>query len=348
MPVVLAALPEMMIAIVVVLLIWAARALFGDMLSSMASRVPLLGRVLGSAVGAVVDDAAAAGVRMAQSTLNSLLGFILGPIFWVEHILADIWDTFDIAQMVIRYVTNTLIPLAIELSIAEARTLVDRALSTAENLINNVYLTVQLEIARIYDTINTVEHALENYVAAEFAAAEAYTTAAIGAETRYVTAVADSLSSEITSAISAETAFVQSEFKAAIAYTDAVASAIDTTITTDTSAITAWVLGQTTSLAAAIDLVQATTVAFALTAAAAVETDLGNLKRECTDNLCSGTGELASLLNQLAQAGWIAMLLGYAAWGAADPRACGDSTATVLGPIASGAKDLVVSAASAL
>lgn len=348
MPVVLGALPELIVALVVVLVLWAARALFGPMLSSMASRVPLLGRVLESAIGSVIDDIAAQAVQAAQSTMDKAEGLILAPIFWVEHILADIWDTFDIAQMVIRYVTNTLIPLAVNLAIAEARTLADRALATAENLINQVYLTVQHEIGQIYATINAVEHDLENYINAEFNAAEAYTTAAITAETRYVTSVADALSSEITSSIAAETAFVQSEFKAAIAYTDAVASAIDTTITTDTSAITAWVTDQVVSLATAIDLVQATTVAFAATAAAAVEADLGNLKRDCTDNLCSGTGDLASLLNQLAQAGWISMLLGYAAWGAADPRGCGDATATVLGPIASGAKDLVTSAAGAL
>ena len=348
MPVVAAALPEFLIALVVVLIIWAARALFGAMLSSMASRVPLLGRVLGSVVTSIVDDAAAAAVRDSESTVSSILGFILGPIYWVEHILADIWNTFDVVQQVIHYVTTRLIPLAVDLAIAEARTLADRALATAETLINQLYSTVQREFAAVYSTIDTVEHDLENYVAAEFAAAEAFTVREINAETAYVNAVASALSTEITTSIKAETAFVESEFSAAVAYTDAVAHAIDTTITTDTSAITAWVTEQVVSLSSAIELVQATTVAFAATAAAAVEADLGNLKRECTDNLCSGTGELASLLNGLAQAGWISMLLGYAAWGASDPRGCGNATATVLGPIASGATDLVHSAASAL
>src|SRR5487761_682128 len=158
MVVVLAALPEMIIALVVVLIIWAARQLFGDMLSSMASRVPLLGRVLGSEVTSIVDDAAAAAVRASESTVSSILGFILAPIYWVDHILADIWNTFDVVQQVIHYVTPTLIPAAFASAVAEARTLADRALATAETLINQLYSTVQREFAAVYTTINAVEH----------------------------------------------------------------------------------------------------------------------------------------------------------------------------------------------
>lgn len=348
MPVVLAALPEAIIALVLLLVLWGARALFGGMLSSMASRIPLLGSVLSTAIDAVISDSITAGESLARTAISAVEGWILGPIFWFEHILADIWDTFDVLRQVVAYIAGTLIQMAVNIAVTEARVLIARAVAQLETLVNQVYAIVQGEFRVVYATIDQVEHVLEAYIQAEFTAAEAYTTRAIAAETAYVTAIEHALQSEITSAISAETAFVEEEFKAAVNYTLATAEAIDTTITTDTSAITAWVTEQVVSLSGAIELVQAASVAFTVAAVKAVETDLGTLKEECTDNLCSGTGELASLLNQLAQAGWIGMLLGYAAWGAADPQGCGHDTASVLGPIARGAKDLVDSAAGAL
>lgn len=348
MPVALAGLAELIPAIVLFLLLWGARALFGGMLSSLGSRIPLLGRVLETAIGAITADVVTAAEQLAKTAIDKAEGLILGPVFWFEHILADIWDTFDILRQVLAYIATTLISLAVNLAVTEARVLIAAAVTQLDALVNQVYAIVQGEFRLVYTEIATVEHDLTSYIQAEITAAEAYTTEAIKAETAYVTAVASDLGAEITTAIEAETAFVEAEFKAAVAYTLATAEAIDTTITTDTSAITAWVTEQVTSLSAAIDLVQSLTVAFAVSAAAAVEADLQNLKDECTDNLCSGTGPLASLLNQLASAGWIAFLLAYAAWGASDPEDCGHATADVLGPLASGALDLVKSAAAAV
>ncbi len=348
MPVALAALPELVIGLVLILLIWAARSLFGGMLSSFASRIPLLGHVLAGAIDAMVSDIVGVARAAAQSAISGAYGLILAPVFWVEHILADIWDTFDVIRQVLAYVTTTLIQMAVNIAVTEARALIARAVTELQSLINSVYNITQVEFRQVYATINAVETALSNFIRAEITAVETELEHAIAAETAFVVAEVHALESEITSAITAETAFVQAEFQAAVNYTQAAVIGLEGTITADASAITAWVLEQFGSLTAAIDLVQSTTVAFALAEARAVEADLGRLKSECTDNLCSGTGELASLLNGLTQAGWIAMLLGYAAWGAADPEGCGHGTADVLGPISSGALDLVNSAVSAV
>lgn len=347
MPVALAALPELVIGLVLILLIWAARALFGGMLSSMASRIPFLGSVIVTALDGIVADVISEARAVAQSAISGAYGLILGPVFWFEHILGDIWDTFDVLRQVIAYITGTLIQMAVNLAVTEARVLVAAAVRQLEALVNNVYNITQIEFRQVYATINAVESALTNFIRAEIAAVEQEITSAISAETAFVVAEVHALENEITSAISAETAFVEAEFAAAVNYTQAAVIGLEGTIQADTSAITAWVLSQLGSLTAAIDLVQTASVAFTIASVRAVEADLGNLKADCTDNLCSGTGELASLLNQLTQAGWIGMLLGYAAWGAADPEGCGHATATVLGPVATAAKDTVTAAAGA-
>lgn len=348
MPVALAALPELVIALVLILLIWAGRALFGGMLSSLASRIPLIGSVLSTAIDAIVSDAVNLARDAAQTAISGALGLILAPVYWVEHILADIWDTFDAVAQVIAYITGTLISMAVNIAVAEARTLVALAVRQVETLIDQIYAIVQGEFRAVYATLDQVEASLVAFIRAEISAVESELEQAIAAETAFVVDVEHALASEISAAIAAETAFVQQVEADAISYTQAAVSALEGTITADTSAITSWVIDQVTSLSTAIDLVQTLTVSLTIGAVQAVEADLGKLKAECTDNLCSGTGALASLLNQLASAGWIGMLLAYAAWGASDPKDCGDATANVLGPIASGALDLVKSAAAAV
>lgn len=348
MPVALAALPELVIGLVLILLIWAARSLFGGMLSSFASRIPLLGHVLAGAIDAMVSDIAQVARATAQSAISGAYGLILAPVFWIEHILADIWDTFDVIRQVLAYVTTTLIQMAVNIAVTEARALLARAVTELQSLINSVYNITQVEFRQVYATINAVETALAGFIRAEISAVETELEHAIAAETAFVVAEVHALESEITSAITAETAFVQAEFQAAVNYTQAAVIGLEGTITTDTSAITAWVLEQVKSLTAAIDLVQATTIAFALTEARAIEADLGKLKTECTDNLCSGLSGAASLINRLLEQGFIAALLGYTAWAMADPEAAGHATADVLVPIATAAKDVVDAAVAAV
>lgn len=348
MPVALAALPELVIGLVLILLIWAARALFGGMLSSMASRIPFLGSVLATAIDGLVADVVTTARVLAQDAISGAFGLILGPVFWVEHILADIWDTFDVVRQVIAYIASTLIQYAVNIAVAEARSLVAHAVIELQSLINSVYNITQIEFRQVYATINAVEQALANYIRAEIAAVEQELQQAIAAETSFVVAEVHALENEITSSIAAETAFVEAEFQAAVNYTQAAVIGLEGTITADTSAITSWVLEQLGSLTAAIDLVQAASVAFTIASVRAVETDLGNLKADCTDNLCSGLGGAASLINNLLEEGFIAALLGYTAWAMADPKAAGDATASVLVPIATAAKDTVDAAVRAV
>lgn len=348
MPVVLAALPELVVALVLVLLLWAARSLFGGMLSSMASRIPLLGSVVSAAIDGIVADCVNLAEQAAQTAISAVLGFVLGPVFWFEHILADIWDTFDVVRQVLAYITGTLIQMAVNIAVNESRVLIALAVQQVDNLVNQIYQIVQGEFRQVYQTIDTVETTLAAYIRTEISAVEQELTDAIDAETAFVVAEVHALETEITSAIAAETAYVESVEAASIAYTTAAVASLEGTITADTSAITKWVIEQVGSLTTTIDLVQAASVAFTVSAVKAVETDLGNLERECTDNLCSGLGGAASLINALMEAGWLGLMLAYAAWGAEDPKGCGNATADVLGPIASGAVDLVESAAAAV
>lgn len=348
MAVLAAAMPEMLMALAIVLIIWAARALFGGLLSSFANRMPIIGTVIASVFDGIINDIEVAAADTADRWLPAILGFILGPVYWVEHLIGDGLDVLQGLGNQIAYVATVMIPLAYNTALTAARALVDRAVADLESLVNQVYNIVQGEFGQVYKTLAQVESALEHYVQAEAAALQTEITAAITAETAYVTSSIAAVETELTAAITAETAYVEAAVASSVAYTEAIAASLTGEIQAEGSAITAWVLGEVGSLTNAIDLVQTATVAVALTAAKAVEADLQNLKDECTDNLCSGLSDAASLVNGLLDAGFIAALLGYTAYCAADPAAAGHDTAAVLVPVATGAKDVVDAAVGAM
>lgn len=348
MPVALALLPELLIGLVLFLLIWACRAMFGQMFNSLGSRIPLLGSVIGTVADAIIADITTWAVQNADSALNGMVGLVLAPVYWIEHIIADVMGVIDAIGNALGYIVNTLIQYAINIAIAEAQVLVARAVNLLESLVNNVYRVVQTEFTQVYATITAVEHALLAYDQALFQAAENYTTSAIRAETAFVVSVEQALEHEITAAISAETAFVENEVKAAIAYTTTVAGELTSAIEHEAGAITSWVAGELGILTGEVNAALASTLAISLAETAVVAKALETLETECTDNLCSGLTEAANLANGLMAQGWIAAMLGYAAWCASDPEGAGNATASVLAPIASAAVDGVGSAASFL
>jgi hypothetical protein len=304
--------------------------------------------VLASAIDAITADVVNAAIAEADAIETGLLGIVLAPIYWIEHLIADGLDIVDALRQVVAYVAQVLIPQAVQLAWMQAQVLVARAEQLLESLIASEVRIIQGEFTQVYATITAIERALIAYVQAEITAVEREITAAITAETAFVESSIHAVETELQAAMAAETAFVEAEFKSAVAYTTQVAASLTADIDHEATAITSWVTSQIISLTGAIDLVQASTLAVALSAAKAVETDLGNLKAECTDNLCSGLSGAASLVNGLLEQGFVAALLGYAAWGASDPRGCGNATADVLVPIAGAAKDTVDAAIGAL
>lgn len=348
MPVVLAALPDIVVALVITILLFAAWTLFRPLLLGLARRVPLIGGVLSKAIDAIISDSMTAGTVLAESGLSDLEGLILGPVFWFEHLIADLLDIGDTLRQMIAYIIKTYIPEILLVAEAEATVLVAKAVAAIDAAISADVAMIRGEILQVYATINAVEKALAAYTVALVEQAETYTEALITAETRYVGQVEAALQNEIKATVAAETAYIDAEIKSAVAYTTAVEASLISDINAADSAITAWVMGQLGSLVSAIDAVQAVTVSVALEAAAVVEADLNNLKEECTDNLCSGLSDAASLANGLMSQTWVAALLAYAAWGAADPKGCGNATASVLEPVAAGAKDAVDAGMSVL
>jgi hypothetical protein len=146
---------------------------------------------------------------------------------------------------------------------------------------------------------------------------------------------------EIAQVAAAEARYAQTLYTDAITYTQTLVTQAETTLATDIRGVIDWTGAQVTALDAAIGAMGTRVIALTLDAVQTVESDLEDLKSECTDNLCSGLSDLASLLNALTGDLGLAALFALAGQFAADPRRAAADVHTSLGPVAADAAGVV-------
>lgn len=341
MPLAVAALPVIILAIVAMIVLWGLALLLKSVLQSMANHIPVIGGPIARSIGSIIDDAISLGQIGARAVVSDAVGFILSPVYWIERHIVSVINFFTNLVDAIGYITRTLIPNEVSALEKQILTAYNDATHYAAQLGDAILADLAHEITAVQDEITAVETAVEHYAQALVAAAEAYTTAAITAETKFVESTAAALASEITQVATAEAAYAQTLYTDAITYTQTLVTAAETTLATDITNVTAWTQTQVTALDAAIAAMGTAVIATTLDAVITVEDDLGKLKSECTDNLCSGLSDLASLFNDLQGDLGLAALFTLAAQFAADPRRAAADVQSTLGTVAQDAAGAV-------
>jgi len=345
MPLVVAALPALIVAIVGMILLWGLALLLKSVLQSLANHVPVVGGPLSNTIGAIIDQAITIGASAARAVIGEAVGLLLAPVYWVERHITSAINFFTGIISAIGYITRTLIPDEVAALDADILATYHAAITYTQSVAHLLYAAIAYDVAELEHEITSAEAAVTRYAQQLVAAAEAYTTAAIAAETRFVLAEVGALETQIERVAAAESAYAETLYADATGYARTLVAAAESTLATDIAGVQAWTGAQVTALDAAIAAMGTQVIAFTLDAVGTVESDLTHLKDDCLDNLCKGLGPLASLFNSLVDAAAIAALIGYAGWMASEPRAAGHATADVLGPIATGvaagARDLL-------
>lgn len=337
MPLAVAALPVLIVAIVAMIILWGLAMLLKAVFQSLANHVPVIGGAISRSIGAMIDTAIQIGSAGARAVIADAVGFILAPVYWIEHHIASVLNFFSNIVAAIRYITTTLIPDEVAALEKDISTAYHNAVIYTQAVENALVKDLTRDVAALDTLITTAESALERYAQSLFAAAEAYTAAAITATDHFIITTATELESEIAQVAAAESAYARALYTDAITYTQTLVTAAETTLATDVTHVVDWTQTQVTALDAAIAAMGTQVIALTLDAVGTVEADLRNLKSECTDNLCSGLSGLADLFNSLVDTAAIAALAGYAAWMGTEPRAAGHATADVLAPVATAA-----------
>lgn len=334
MPLAVAALPAVIIAVVALILLYGLALLLRSILQGMSQHIPYVGGALSSAIGSIIDDAISLGAQAARSAVSFIIGIVMAPVYWIEQHITSIIQTFESVINAVAYITGTLIPQTIAGLRAEIQAAESAALNYAHNLAIDLTNLITTDVTQVYHELAAVQASLISYANTLFTDAEHYTQAAITAETAYVNEVASELTHELQSGLAATDAYVTSAYNSAIHYTQSAVASAEAAAASEISSVTAWVGTEVTALQAYIAAVGASAIAFTTEAVGVVEADLGNLKSDCTDNLCSGLSDLASLFNGLTGDLGLAALFALAARFAADPPAAAAEVESTLGPIA--------------
>jgi len=341
MPLAVAALPVIIVAIVAMIVLWGLALLFKSLLQSMANHIPVIGGPIARSIGALIDTAVTLGADAARAVVADAVGFILAPVYWIERHITSVINFFTNLVDAIRYITGTLIPGEVAALEKQITTAYNDAVHYAQALGNAILVDLAHDVAALQQEITAAETALEHYAQALVASAEAYTAAAIAAETSFVQATAAGLQSEITQVAAAEASYAQTLYTDATGYAQSLVTQAETTLAADLTDVIDYVNAADVTLAAAITAMGTQVIALTLDAVATVESDLSDLKTECTDNLCSGLSDLASLFNDLQGDLGLAALFVLAAEFASDPRKAAADVQSTLGTVAQDAAGAV-------
>lgn len=341
MPIIVAALPEIVIALAALLLVMAFYFLFRPILVGMSRHIPIIGGPLSAAIDTILTDSYQAAMMWSSAAVRGIEGFVLSPVYWFEHIVADFLDMLYGLGQAIYFVVIHTIPNAINAALGLVRSEIDNAIVYLESMFMAWIASVQAEIVGVEHALAADISSVEQFSVTLFNDAEHYTTEAITAETQLIGQVESALTTEIGQVYNAAISFTETAVTDLTSYIGQVETALSTEIAAGLTGIESWAGSEIQTLIGYIDAVQTQTIALTLGAVAVVEEDLGKLESECTDNLCSGLTDLANILNGLAGDLGLAALFALGAEFASDPVGTAHAVDDALTPIVAGASSAV-------
>lgn len=334
MPVVLAPLAAIAIAIVAILLIYAFYQLFSPLLQGLGQAGGTVGGFIFRLAEHILTLGYQAAMGWAKSALHAVLGFVLSPVFWIERHIAELINTLGSLTAAVHWIESYYVPNALNSLAGTVRGWVTGAETYAASLVSSLASWARAQFAALYQYVAAGLAQDAAYSLSLFDAAEKYIQASITAETAYVQGALSALETYTAAGLAQDAAYAEHLAAAGLAYTQQAVNSAVIAIDTDLTNITSWVTQETGALAASIALAQTQAFAYARSLTAVVEADLGKLKSDCTDNLCSGLGDLATLFNALTGDLGLAALFGLAAEMAHDPKGTATVVESTLGPVA--------------
>lgn len=348
MPLAILGLPAVIDGVVGAIILYAITSLFKPLLLGIANHIPLIGSTLAKAVNAVLADVGALGNGYARTGVSAIIGPTIGPLYWFEHICAGLVNAADDTALGLRFVAGTALNQLYALMITTTRALIAAENSAITAFVDAIYRVLLADIASTYATLTRDFTALEVYTSAAIAAETVFVEAELALAADFVEEEFAAIETELVTAIAGETAFIEAEIVTETTLIETEIAAVEAEVAASDTAITAWVQAEILGLQTEIEAEQQLTIQYVQAQFTTIQTEITTLETECLDDLCAGTHDLAKHLKGLMADGWLAILLGYAAWAVADPRGCGGDTADALGPIASGAADATQSIISSL
>lgn len=309
MPAVVAPLAAIIIAIVALIALYAFYQLFHPLLQGLGDQGGTVGGLLARAADQVLVAAYHYAFNWARSAVEAIIGFILAPVFWVEaHIKAL---THAVASLIWaqQWLASVYIPRQI-----------NGALTTASGWVHDAEVLSAAEFGQA-----------ESYALTLYHDAIAFTSDGLTRVTDYAQTLYHDAINYTDTRVNGAEAYALSLYHNAISFTQAGLAEAEHYTTVSVAGVESWTAGQITALDKYIAATGVAAYAYADARVAEVEGELGRLKTDCTDNLCSGLSDLASLFNGLSSAWSIGTFVELIAEAMHNPHGAAAMLDTVVG-----------------
>lgn len=341
MPVVIAELADVAIGLVSVLLRWAMRAIFAQILQSLGNKIPLVGGYITGALDSIINDALGLFLSFDHPEVQNVSGAIDVP----SRQMASFADaTRNAVDMLVQAVAHTR-AVVIPRESAAVYAAVFRLVQALQ-----VWTAGQLATVRAYalvlyhDAVALMlaeAAALESYATGLFAAAEGYATALNAEAMAYTTAAVAEANAYTTASVAAAEAYTTSVNAATLAYVQATSAADIAYTTAVEHEVLTYVDQEVAILQAEIAAVEGAVQTEVVTVVTPVVTEIATLRETCIDPLCENLNQYGKDLKKLGSIWELAALLAYVAASVADPAGTAQTVNELISPIATGTLDVV-------
>jgi hypothetical protein len=344
MPVV-AAIAPLIIALVALIALWGLYTLLRPMLVALLRRIPLIGGELSLLADAIITDAYNYGLAQAKRLARDVLGWVMAPVHWIASLIESISGTLQDIYTAIYNLRYIIIPRLINTALGTVQGWVNSANAFSYKLFQAGVTYTLTQITALTAWTRAQIGAVTSYAQGLFHQAIAYAQAGLNAANAYATSLFHQAIAYTQQESATLAAYTQTLFHQAIAYTGAQVTDLENWAEARFNTLQAWVGAEVGALSRAIALARADSFAFTAAAVGAVEADLSKLKTDCTDNLCGGLSDLATLFNALTSILDDAAIAGLVYEFAHDPAAAARNavdelssfTTTVIDTVKSGA-----------
>lgn len=341
LPLVLAAaLPEVCLAISLLLLLYAANTFFAKPLTAILSQIPVVGGAAAGAVAKGIGWVIGMADDWARWSVGAMVELIHVPVQGVVNAITAIVSTVEAVAAYLPHLVA-----ALQAGIAAARALAANAASVAVSATTGA-LVALARIASLSATVagiiaGTIPHA----IAAAVAVAEAFTRSALGSLQATLTTLVHAGDAALRALIAGEAAALAAAKGDLLHLIAAQGAVLTNAVAQGIAGLRHDVDIQVGSLEREIGdlrtIVQPIAAAGVVTAIAAIEAEVTMLRRTCIDPTCSVITPQLGVLNALLDGAMLLAVLGAAGEAIRDPEGAARATAGVVDHVHSLVSDIV-------
>lgn len=341
LPIALAALlPEVMVAVALLLLLYAADTFFAKPLTAILSQIPIIGAAAARAVASGVAWVISVADDWARWSVGAVVELVHVPVLVVVNVITGIVSTIETIGAYLPRLEG-----AIRDTIGNVSARVGSILAAVQSVALSVVAVASQAASTAATVAGIIAGTIPHAIAAAVAAAEAFTRSLVGSVETVLRDLLHAAQAAMAAAVAAETAVRAAADGDLLRLIQGQAAVLTAALAEGIGTLRGELHGQVGALEREIEglhsIVDPIVAAAPIAAIAAIETEIDLMRRTCVDPICGVMTPQLGVLEALLDGAMLLSVIALAGEAIRDPEGTAAATAGVIGTVHGMVADLI-------